>query len=218
MNYLSPSEYEAYALEPTLPAAWVAAASALMDAYCRRATLSVAQYSERLRLTAGRNTVRLTYLPLATVAPATTPIVSARARYALPRRGEGGSFTVPPFTSVFDLAYDVSHVFALPGSWTALSADAIDSSAETGELTFPINVLGLPFNEVEIGYTAGLSVIPDAAKFACAQIIRNAQATPALNVRAGTIDRMHLEYFTPTLFDDTVQRLLAQYVAQKVVA
>src|SRR5438094_4512374 len=88
MNYLSPSEYETYGLEATTPAAWVLAASTVIDAHCRRVTLGVAQYEERLRIAAGRNTVRVTYVPLAAVAPATTPIVSARGRYAIPRRGE----------------------------------------------------------------------------------------------------------------------------------
>ena len=34
------------------------------------------------------NTVRLSYLPLVTVAPATTPIVTLQGRYGIPRRGE----------------------------------------------------------------------------------------------------------------------------------
>ena len=63
MNYLSPSEYETYGLEATTPAAWVLAASTVIDAYCRRVTLGVAQYEERLRIAAGRNTVRVTYVP-----------------------------------------------------------------------------------------------------------------------------------------------------------
>jgi hypothetical protein len=46
--------------------------------------------------------------------------------------------------------------------------------------------------------------------------VRNAQATPALNVRAGNLDRMHLEYFADTLIDQNVRALLAPYVAQKV--
>jgi len=62
MIYLSPSEYELYGLEATTPAAFVAAASTLIDAHCRRATLAVAQYEERLRLAADRNKVRLTYI------------------------------------------------------------------------------------------------------------------------------------------------------------
>ena len=50
----------------------------------------------------------------------------------------------------------------------------------------------------------------------CAQIVRNAQATPALNVKRGRLDRMYLDYFSDSLLDSTVQELLAPYVAQKV--
>ena len=218
MNYLTPSEYEAYGLEATLPAAWVASASSLIDAHCRRATLVITQYVERARLTPGRNAVRLSYLPLASLAPAILPIVSARARFTVPRRGEGGLTATTGVTvhQVGDLAYDVAQAFALPGTWIDLDPASFDYFAATGEVTFPINILGLPYNEIEITYTAGLIVIPDAVKFACAQVIRNAQATPALNVRAGSIDRMHMEYFSDSLFDSTVRSLLAPYVTQRV--
>ena len=207
MNYLSQSEYEVYGVEAKTPESWTAAASSLIDAHCRRPTLAAASYVERLRLRAGRNTVRLTYLPLVPVAPATSPIVSARGRYAVPRRDEGGPA---------DLAADVARAFSLPGTWSALDPAAIDFDADTGELTLPMNALGLAYNEVEITYSAGLAAIPDAIKFACAQIVRNAQATPALNVRAGDLNSMHLEYFEDTLVDSTVRALLAPYVAQKV--
>jgi hypothetical protein len=207
MIYLAPSEYAAYGVEAKTPAAWVAAASALVDAHCRRPTLAVAQYVERLRLRAGRNTVRLTYLPLAAVEPATTPIVSARGRYAVPRRDEGGSA---------DFGADVARAFSLPGTWANLEITSIDFDADTGELSLPLNSLGLAYNEVEITYTAGLASITDPVKFACAQIVRNAQATPALNIRAGNLDRMHMEYFADTLVDATVRAYLAPYVSQKV--
>ena len=52
------------------------AASAIVDAHCRRATLGVNQYEERLKMPPELNTVRLSYLPLVAVAPATTPIVT----------------------------------------------------------------------------------------------------------------------------------------------
>jgi hypothetical protein len=206
MNYLSASEYVAYGLDATTPAAFVAAASSMIDAHCRRATLAVAQYEERLRLPPDRNTVRLVYLPLATVAPATTPIVSAQGRYCIPRRGEW------PFD---DLRLDVALMFGLPGVWTAIDVSRIDYFPDTGELTLPLNIVGLWFSEVDIVYTAGFSVIPDPVKFACAQIVRNAQATPALNVRAERLDRMHLNYFADSLIDQTVSSMLAPYVAQK---
>ena len=167
MNYLSPSEYETYGLEATTPAAWVLAASTVIDAHCRRATLGVAQYEERLRIAAGRNTVRVTYVPLAVIAPATTPIVSARGRYAIPRRGEW------PFD---DISSDIALMFGLPGTWNAVDPAGIDVYADTGELTLPVNAVGLGYSEIDLAYTAGLAVIPDTVKVACAQIVRNAQS------------------------------------------
>lgn len=219
MIYLDPSEYGTYGLEKTVPAAWIAAASSLIEAHCRRATLGVAQYVERVRLRPDRNTIRLTYLPLATLAPASSPIVGASGRYAVPRRGEDRPIGNLGFdlgrAPLGDLAFDVALLFGLPGVWSALDVTAVDFDPDTGELTLPSNPLGFGYNEVEVTYTAGLAVIPDAVKFACAQIVRNAQATPALNVRAGSLERMQLEYFADTLLDPTVCISLAPYVAQK---
>ncbi len=218
MTYLDASEYDAYGLEKTVPAVWIAAASSLIEAHCRRPTLGVAQYLERARLRPDRNTMRLTYLPLAALAPASSPIVAARGRYAVPRRGEErpiGNHALDLAHPMGDLALDVALVFGLPNTWSALDPAAIDLCADTGELTLPSNPLGFGYNEVEITYTAGLTVIPDAVKFACAQIVRNAQATPALNVRAGSLERMQLEYFADTLLDPTVCANLAPYVALK---
>jgi len=207
MNYLSPSEYESYGLEATTLAAWVTAASAVIDAHCRRTTLAVTQYEERVRVQAGRNTVRLSYLPLAALAPATSPIVSAQGRYTLPRRGEW------PYD---DLSVDVSLLFGLPGTWNAIDTTGIDINANVGELMLPLNPLGLWFSELDVVYTAGLAVLPDTVKVACAQIVRNAQVTPGLNVSAGNLDRMHLQYFADSLVDDTTRSMLAAYVSEKV--
>ena len=83
-------------------------------------------------------------------------------------------------------------------------------------MTLPVNALGLGFNELEVTYTAGLEALTEPIKVACGQIARNAQATPALNVRAGKLDRMQLFYFSESLLDETVRSLLAPFVAQKV--
>jgi len=207
MNYLDPSEYQTYGLDAATPQDWVVTASSVIDAHCRRATLAVAQYEERLRIQAGRNTVRMTYLPLVAVAPAVTPIVSARGRYAIPRRGEW------PFD---DISSDVALMFGLPGTWNAIDPAGIDVYLQTGELTLPVNAVGLGYSEIDVAYTAGLAVIPDAVKVACAQVVRNVQSTPALNVKTGRVDRMRLDYFSNSLVDQTVSSLLAPYVAQKV--
>src|SRR3954468_7273551 len=210
MNYLAPNEYENYGIESTTLAAWIAAASSLIDAHCRRSTLAVASYTERQRPRGGRHTSRLTSLPPAQGSPATTPFTAARGRYAVPRRGEGVS-------ACDQFSDSVMQTFALPGTWTTLDATTLDFDVQTGEVSIAPNPLGFSFNEIELTYNAGLAAIPDAVKFACAQMVRNAQATPALNVRRESIDRLRLDYFSDTLLDSSVHSLLAQYVAQKLV-
>ena len=92
----------------------------------------------------------------------------------------------------------------------------MDYFSETGEVSWLGNPLGLQFEEMEITYTAGYASVPDTVKFACAQIVKNAQATPALNVHSSTLSNMHLEYFADTLLDQTVKSMLAPYLAQRV--
>jgi len=207
MNYLAASEYSAFGLEEATDASWVAAASAVIEAHCRRPSLGIVQYLERIRMAEDRNTLRLTYLPLAIVAPGTSPVLAARGRYIAPRHTEGPQG---------DLLGDVASVFALPGTWVTILPDTFDFSLDGGELSLPLNVLGLRFGELEVSYTAGLATIPNGVKVACAQIVKNAQATPALNVQKERLDRMYLEYFSDTLVDQVVRSLLAPYVAQKV--
>ena len=206
MNYLDPTEYLTYGLDAATDPSWVTAASAIIDAHCRRLTLGVNQYEERLKLPPELNTVRLSYLPLVTVAPAPTPIVSLQGRYGIPRRGEW------PFP---ELSLEFALVFALPGSWSTVDPTTIDIWDASGELTFPVNALGLFFNEVDVVYNAGWSTIPALVKIACAQIVKNAQTTPAMNVKSGKIDRMRLDYFGDTMVDDTTRSLLAPYVSIK---
>ena len=88
MAYLQPADYPNYGLPAGTTADWITAATALINSYCRRPDLNVIQYTERLRLASGSQTVLLSYLPLAPLRMATTPIVSIEGRYASPRRGE----------------------------------------------------------------------------------------------------------------------------------
>lgn len=205
MNYLDSSEFETYGLEKETLESWVTAASALIDAHCRRPTLGVAQYTERIRLN-GQGTARLTYLPLVVAEGAASALVSTQVRYGQPRRGEMGG----------DLAFDAALVFGLAGTWTTMAAESLDWRAETGEVTLPVHPLGLPYNDIEVTYTAGLAEVSGAVKCACAQIVRNAQATPALNVKTSRLDRLWMQYFSDSLLDSGVKTLLAPYVAQKV--
>ena len=84
---------------------------------------------------------------------------------------------------------------------------------ETGGST-PVDDIGA--DRVLRSFTELLELLPEPVKFACAQLVRNAQATPALNVRASSIERMQMEYFADSLIDHAVGTLLAAYVAEKV--
>jgi hypothetical protein len=206
MAYLQPADYPNYGLPAGTTTDWITAATALINSYCRRPDLNVIQYTERLRLTAGSQTVLLSYLPLSPLGIATTPIVSIEGRYGKPRRGE--TLNEPLFEAVW--------AFSLPGQWTVIDPNSVDADATTGELTLACNVLGLPYNEVSVTYTAGLATIGDDIKTACAQIVRNAQSTPALNASKTKIDTMQMQYFSSSLVDQTVQAWLRPYIANRL--
>jgi hypothetical protein len=112
--------------------------------------------------------------------------------------------------------FEAVWAFSLPGQWTAIDPNSVDFDPSTGELTLPWNVLGLPYNEVSVTYTAGLGTIGDDIKTACAQIVRNAQSTPALNASKARIDTMQMQYFSSSLVDETVQAWLRPYVANRL--
>jgi hypothetical protein len=206
MPYLQPSDYPNYGLPAATTADWITAATALINSFCRRPDLNVVQYTERLRLVSGSQTVRLSYLPLAPLGAATTPIVSIEGRLGRPRRGE-----IPQ-----EPLFEIACAFSLPEQWTAIDPTSVDCDPNTGELTLPWNLLGLPYNEVSVTYTAGLAAISDDVKTACAQIVRNAQSTPALNASKTRIDTMQMQYFSSSLVDETVQAWLRPYVANRL--
>ncbi len=206
MAYLLPTDYPNYGLPAGTTADWITAATALINSYCRRPDLNVVQYTERLRITAGAQTVRLSYLPLTPLGTATSPLVSLEGRYARPRRGE----------MLNEPLAEIAWVFSLPGQWNTIDPATVDYDPNTGELTLPWNVLGLPYNEVMATYTAGLATIGDDVKSACAQIVRNAQSTPALNASKARIDTMQMQYFSSSLIDETVQAWLNPYAANRL--
>lgn len=206
MGYLLPAEYVQYGLTAETTDDWVTMASVLIEAYCRRPSLLVTEYVERMRLTAGAQTVRLSYRPLAAAVGAASPLVGVNVRYGRPRRGE----MPDPFRE------QIAWAFSVPGSWSALDVNAVDINMTNGELTFPMGFLGLNYNEVEVTYTSGLVTVPDAVKVACVQIVKNAQATPGMNVKSSKMDTLQMQYFSGSLIDPQVQALLAPYVAERL--
>lgn len=198
MGYLLPAEYAAYGLTTETADAWVNAASAMMEAYCRRPSLLAASYVERLRVGHASLAVRLSYGPLVSVD-------SVRARFGLHQRESAWTFGAC-----------VAAVFCAPGTWTAIDVTTLDVDAMGGEVRLPWNVLGVPYGEVEVTYTAGLAAATNALKVACAQIVKNSQATPGLNVRSSRVDTLKMEYFNDSLLDAQVKALLRPYVAERL--
>jgi hypothetical protein len=162
--------------------------------------------------------VHLSYLPLNPLAPATSPLVGIRVRFGRPRRGELQYGVAGQLTGWGGdpMLAQVACAFSIPGSWSSLDLSNVDLNSVTGEVTFPLNFLGLNYNEVEITYTAGLAIVPPAIKVACAQIVKNAQATPAMNVKGSKMDTLQIQYFSGSLIDANVQMLLAPYVGQRI--
>jgi hypothetical protein len=200
MGDLAPGEYEAFGLGADTSDAWVVAASAMMEAHCRRPTLLSASYTERLRVSERGHRCRLSYGPVVNVD-------AVRARYSAPRH---------------DVLHDGAElgvecaVFGLPGTWTTVDVSTLDVEASTGTVRFPETVMGLRYSEAEVTYTAGLASVPDAVKAACAQIVKNAQATPGLNVRSSKVDTLQAQYFSDSLLDSQVCALLRPYRAERL--
>ena len=208
MTYLSGDEYKLYGLEDATPDSLVSAASDLIDAHCRRSGIGIAQYMERFRVGRSR-IVRLTYLPLASADGVTSPIVQVRGRYRRGGQGWGGES---------ELATEIAGVFATQNTWIEVSASALDVDATSGEAIVCGGLLSPALGDLEVTYTAGYTTIPAAVQQACAKLVQNALATPALNVSKQRIDRMYQEYFADSLVDADVKRLLAPFVAQRLAS
>lgn len=204
MQYLDASEYVPFGLSDETGDDLVTAASAMIDSFCRRPSLGITQYVERLRF-ARSNSVQLSNTPLVSADGVASPLVLVRAR-ACTRTQADEAF--------YPLMNDAS-AFLTNGAWIKVDVTTIDIASD-GVLHFQPNFLGAAYVEAEVTYTAGFATVPTAVKVACAQIVRNAQAMPALNVRRQAMDSLQMEYFSNTLLDADVQRLLLPYQSQRM--
>lgn len=210
MNYLNPAEYQAYGLSEETPDSLIAAASAMIDGYCCRPSLGVTTYVERLRVGRNRQTVRLSSGPLASADGVSPPVVACRVRLQRIDR----EFEVCGYGALNALQQSAL-VFGLTGLWSAVDPSTVITYAN-GEAELPLNFFTVPFDEAELTYTAGYTVLPAAVKTACAQIVKNAGATPAINVKRQVVDALQMEYFGSSLLDDEVKRMLRPYVATRL--
>lgn len=202
--YLTTAEFPVYGLADSTDPALVRVASELVDAFCRRASLLVTEYTERNRLPDGLPVTRTSYTPLAVPQGQSTPFVSVRARHGIPRG-----------PNALTLAEMVAP-FGGPPAWIDLDPAQVEYDAATGEIWLPSGIFGVPFTDVELTYTAGYTAAPEPVKLACAQIIRNIESHPTANVSGAQLDRLQLEYFAGSLLDEDTRRLLAPYVAVRL--
>ena len=197
MAYLLPAEYVVYGLSAETADAWVTAASAMIEAFCRRSSLAAASYTERLRVSRPWGTARLTYGPV-------TAVTAVQARYSAGSECREGALA------------EYAQVFGLPGQWVTVDPGTVLLDAVTGELRLPPNLMGLRYSEAEVTYTAGWAAVPVAVKVACAQIVKNAQTTPGLNVKSSRLDTLQTQYFSDSLMDAQVQAMLRPFVAERM--
>jgi hypothetical protein len=202
MAYLLPAEYAAYGLTAETADAWVTTASAMIEGYCRRPTLYPVSYTERMRVPLRAQSVRLSYTPLISVD-------AVKAQYVLPERDR-------ELWGEMELTSAFAGAFALPGQWVTVDPSTLDISRPTGEFRFAWNLLNMRYGQAEVTYTAGFTTAPEAVKVACAQIVRNAQTTPGLNVKSSKMDTLATQYFSDSLIDSQVQALLRPYVAERL--
>ena len=120
------------------------------------------------------------------------------------------------FSADFVYQTGFAAAFALPGQWVAVDPTTLFVSVPTGEFRFAWNVMGMRYSEAEVTYTAGFTTVPSAVQVACAQIVRNAQTTPGLNVKSCKMDTLQVQYFSDSLIDSQVQALLRPYVAERL--
>jgi hypothetical protein len=202
--YITTADFPALGLADSTDPALIRVASDLVDAFCQRPSLFVTQYTERNKLPQGRPVTRVTYTPLAAAQGATSPFIGVRVRIALPRGPNAATLA------------EMLAPFGGPPAWVDLDASQVDYNAATGEIWLPAGLFGNSYSEAELTYTAGYTEAPDSVKLACAQMIRNIESHPAANVRAAQLDQLQLEYFTGSLLDDDVRRLLAPFVAVRL--
>ena len=199
--YLTTAEFPQYGLADSTDPAMIRIASDLVDSFCQRESLLLAQYTERNRLPEGLPVTRATYTPLAIAQGAQSPFLTIRARHGVVRGPNASTLA------------EMIAPFGGPPAWIDLDPASVDYNAAIGDVWLPTGIFGIPFTEAELVYTAGYAQPPEAVKLACTQIIRNVESHPVASVRSTQMDRLQLEYFAGSLIDDDVRRLLAPYVA-----
>jgi hypothetical protein len=148
-----------------------------------------------------------------------TPVVrllSGQGRYAYGRRGDSSRYMVDEFNLLASLT-----AFGGPPAWEFFPLISTGIDPETGQIWVPAGVMLAYYSEVNIWYVAGYAQanIPDAVKFACAQLIVAAAAFPEMqsNVKSLRAGDTQIQRFSASLLSDDSNRQLDPFRAKLFV-
>jgi hypothetical protein len=148
-----------------------------------------------------------------------TPVVrllSGQGRYAYGRRGDSSRYMVDEFNLLASLT-----AFGGPPAWEFFPLQNTGIDPETGQIWVPAGVMLAYYSEVNIWYVAGFAQanIPDAVKFACAQLITAAAGYPELqgNVKSFRAGDTQIQKFSASLLSDDSKRQLDPFRAKLFV-
>lgn len=159
----------------------------------------------------GRPLTTLAYTPV-------MRLLSGQGRYGYGRRGESSRYMVDEF----NLLASLSH-FGGPPAWEAFPLENTGVDSETGQVWVPAGVMLSYYSEVNLWYVAGFAQgnIPDAIKFACAQLVKATAGLPAVaangNVKSFKAGDTQIQMFAASLLNDDAKRELNPYRAKLFV-
>ncbi|MDB5053280.1 MAG: hypothetical protein JWM44_1330 [Bacilli bacterium] len=187
--YLTTSDTDYVSPGVTLTTSLIIRASAIIDGYCKR-SLDVTSYTERVPLTDYQNMNsyqrgHLSYYPVIDVT-----LVKGRPLYNIL---SGNIFGPPPFEPINDLSI-------------------LDIDKNIGNFICGFNIFGVPYSELEVTYTSGWAVIPEAVKVACGMIASQLANNANPNVKAKKDLDSAIEYFGNSMVTPEIADLLSLYI------
>lgn len=153
----------------------------------------------------GRPLTTLAYTPVAR-------LLSGQGRYGYGRRGESSRYMVDEF----NLLASLSH-FGGPPVWEAFPLTNTGLDAETGQVWVPAGVMLAYYSEINLWYVAGFAQanLPDAIKFACAQLITAGMKLPQMgNVKSFKAGDTQIQMFASSLLSDDSKAQLNPFRAK----
>lgn len=178
----------------------------VVNAHASGATLDLGMVLKQHKfMPQGRPLTTLAYTPV-------VRLLSGQGRYGYGRRGDASRYMVDEF----NLLAALSH-FGGPPVWEFFPLINTGVDPETGQVWVPAGVMLAYYSEINLWYVAGYQQtnLPDAIKFACAQLIQAnlnmPQSGAAKTLKAGDTQ---VQMFAASLLSDDAKRQLDPFRAK----